>query len=49
MVGDSQRIAVASIAELELAFEVGTPQVIGRSTARTAACRARDGAGSRRV
>ncbi len=31
MVGDGQRIAVAPIAELELALEVGAPQLIGRS------------------
>ena len=30
MVGDGERIAVASVAELELALEVGAPQVIGR-------------------
>src|SRR3954447_27080920 len=29
MVGDGQRIAVPSVAELELALEVGTPQLIG--------------------
>jgi hypothetical protein len=29
MVGDGQRIAVASIAEHELALEVGAPQIIG--------------------
>jgi hypothetical protein len=29
MVGDGQRIAVASIAELELALEVRAPQIIG--------------------
>jgi hypothetical protein len=29
VIGDRQRIAVATIAELELAFEVGTPQFIG--------------------
>src|SRR5690242_14584667 len=29
MVGDGQRIAVAAIAELELALEVGTPQIVG--------------------
>lgn len=33
MVGDGQRIAVVPIAELELALEVGTPQII-RSSAR---------------
>src|SRR5690349_10377156 len=31
MVGDGQRIAVAAIAELELALEVGTPQIVGPS------------------
>src|SRR3981189_2250136 len=30
MVGDGQRIAVASVAELELSLEVGAPQIIGR-------------------
>jgi hypothetical protein len=29
MVADGQRIAVVSVAELELAFEVGAPQIIG--------------------
>ena len=29
MIGDGQRIAVPSIAELELALEVGAPQIIG--------------------
>jgi len=29
MVGDGQRIAIAFIAQLELALEVGAPQVIG--------------------
>src|SRR5258708_37977671 len=29
MVGDGKRIAVVPIAELELALEVGTPQIIG--------------------
>src|SRR5256714_13852828 len=29
MVGDGQRIAVPSVAELELTLEVGTPQLIG--------------------
>ena len=32
MIGDGQRIAIASIAELELALEVGAPQVIGGGT-----------------
>ena len=32
MVGDGQRIAVASVAELELAPEVGAPQLIGCGT-----------------
>ena len=31
MIGDGQRIAIASIAELELALEVGAPQIIGSS------------------
>ena len=31
MVGDGERVAIAPIAELELAFEVGAPQVIGHS------------------
>ncbi len=29
MVGDGQRIAVAAVAELELALEVGAPQIVG--------------------
>jgi hypothetical protein len=29
MVCDGQRVAVPPVAELELAFEVGAPQVIG--------------------
>src|SRR3954452_18478242 len=32
MVGDGQRIAVAAIAEPELALEVGAPQIIGSDT-----------------
>src|SRR5258708_1958567 len=31
MVGDSQRITISPIAELELALEVGAPQIIGSS------------------
>ena len=31
VVGDGQRIAVAPVAELELALEVGAPQIVGRS------------------
>src|SRR5438445_8854832 len=40
MVGDGQRIAVSPIAELELALEVGAPQIIGSSARgqRRAAC-----------
>src|SRR5580700_8406608 len=34
MVGDGQRITVSSIAELELALEVGAPQIIGKRTFR---------------
>jgi hypothetical protein len=34
MVGDGQRIAVSAIAELELALEVGAPQIIGKRTFR---------------
>ena len=34
MVGDSQRIAVPAIAELELALEVGAPQIIGSGARR---------------
>src|ERR1700730_10807354 len=34
MVGDGQRITVSSIAELELALEVGAPQIIGKCTFR---------------
>jgi len=34
MVRDGQRIAVAAIAELELALEVGTPQIIGECALR---------------
>ena len=29
MVGDGERIAIAAVAELELALEVGAPQVVG--------------------
>lgn len=32
MIGNGERIAVAAIAELELALEVGAPQIIGSST-----------------
>jgi len=31
MVGDCQRVAVASVAKPELALEVGAPQIVGRS------------------
>ena len=34
MVSDGQRIAVAPIAELELAFEVDAPQIVGRRALR---------------
>ena len=34
MVGDGQGIAVPAIAELELALEVGAPQVVGRGARR---------------
>src|SRR6202022_1829635 len=34
MVGDGQRIAVATVAELELALEVGAPQLVGRGALR---------------
>ena len=34
MVGDGQRITVSAIAELELALEVGAPQIIGKRTFR---------------
>jgi hypothetical protein len=29
MIGDRQRIAIAAVTQLELALEVGTPQIIG--------------------
>jgi len=32
MIGNGERIAVAAIAELELALEVGAPQIIGSGT-----------------
>jgi hypothetical protein len=31
VVGDGQRIAVLAVAELEFAFEVGAPQLVGRN------------------
>jgi|SRR6478735_842927 hypothetical protein len=34
MVGDGQRITVSAITELELALEVGTPQIIGKPALR---------------
>ena len=34
MVGDGQRVAVAAVAELELALEVGAPQLVGCGTLR---------------
>ena len=34
MVGDGERIAIAAVAELELALEVGAPQVVGGGGAR---------------
>ena len=47
MVGDGQRVAVAAVAELELALEVGAPEIVGGSALATAACRARGGAARR--
>src|ERR1700681_4038591 len=34
MVGDGERIAVLAVAELELALEIGTPQLVGCGTRR---------------
>ena len=34
MVGDGERVAVAAVAELELALEVGAPQIVGRGACR---------------
>ena len=34
MVGDGQRITVSAIAELELALEVGAPQIVGKHALR---------------
>jgi hypothetical protein len=34
MVGDGQRITVSAIAELELALEIGTPQIVGKRALR---------------
>ena len=34
MVGDGQRIAVATIAKFELALEVGAPQLVGHGALR---------------
>src|SRR5713226_712876 len=34
MIGDGQRITVSCVAELELALEIGAPQVIGRGALR---------------
>jgi len=34
MVGDGERVAVAPVAELELALEVGAPEVVGRGALR---------------
>ena len=31
MIGNGERVAVAAVAELELTFEVGTPQIIRRN------------------
>ena len=42
LVGDRQRVTVAAVAELELALEVGAPQIVGRGCPATAACRWRD-------
>ena len=47
VVGDGQRIAVLAVAELELALEVGAPQIVGSERRRTAACRWRGGAAGR--
>ena len=40
MVGDGQGVAVVAVAELELALEVGAPQLVRRATGRQrrAAC-----------
>jgi hypothetical protein len=34
VVGDGERIAVAAVAELELALEVGAPEIVGRLAGR---------------
>ena len=47
MVGDGQRVAVAAVAELELAFEVGAPQVVGLQRLGTARAPAPGGAARR--
>src|SRR5438270_11568743 len=41
MVGDGERVAISSIAELELALEVGAPQVVGASPSDSGVPRAR--------
>ena len=41
LVGDSQGIAVSAVAELELALEVGAPQVVGRRALERGVPRAR--------
>ena len=49
MVGDGQRIAVAAVAELELALEVGAPQIVGRGALRQRRAAARGCAACRRA
>src|SRR2546425_3573077 len=34
MVGDSQRVAILAVAEPELAFEIGAPQLVGTGSCR---------------
>ena len=41
MVGDGERIAVAAVAELELALEVGAPEIIGAGAGGQRRARAR--------
>ena len=48
MVGDGQWVTVLAIAKLELALEVGTPQIIGKRALRQRRA-ARGGAARRRA
>ena len=45
VVGDGERVAVLGVAEPELAFEIGTPEIVGRRPGGKAGCPGRGGGG----